>query len=72
MWTAHLCTAAFADMARDLAAELGMPQLPIVVVDHPVAGASDERIHSLAAQAWEQLEVHLAPFGLLNAAGDVP
>jgi len=67
VWTAHLCTVAFADMARDLAAEFGMPQLPIVVVDHPVAGASPERIGQLAGTAWEQLAAFLGSFGLLGA-----
>ena len=48
----------FVVTARELAAAQGLPGYPLVVIDHPIAGDSDEELHAKAERA-------LAPIVLL-------
>jgi hypothetical protein len=41
----------FVVTARELAAAQGLPDYPFVVVDHPIAGDSDEELHAKAERA---------------------
>jgi hypothetical protein len=41
----------FVVTARELAAAQGLPGYPLVVIDHPSAGDSDEELHAKAERA---------------------
>lgn len=41
----------FVVTARELAAAQGLPEYPLVVIDHPIAGDSDEELHAKAERA---------------------
>ena len=48
-------TTAFATLAHHEAHTLGMEDLPLLVVDHPLGGEPPERIETRAARATSQL-----------------
>jgi hypothetical protein len=49
--TVTLCTDAFLGLAKEEARTLGMPDLPLVIVPHPLGGESLERIQARAQNA---------------------
>ena len=59
-------TTAFLTLARHEAHTLGMEDLPLLVVDHPLGGEPRERIETRAARAASQL---LTRLGATPAAG---
>ena len=59
-------TTAFLTLARHEAHTLGMEDLPLLVVDHPLGGEPPERIEARAARATSQL---LTRLGAAPAAG---
>jgi hypothetical protein len=59
-------TTAFEALAHHEAHTLGMEELPLLVVDHPLGGEPAERIEIRAARAASQLLAHL---GALPRAG---
>jgi hypothetical protein len=59
-------TTAFVSLARHEAHTLGMEDLPLLVVDHPLGGEPAERIETRAGRAVSQL---LARLGIRPAAG---
>jgi hypothetical protein len=59
-------TTAFEPLAHHEAHTLGMEDLPLLVVDHPLGGEPAERIETRAARAASQL---LARLGAPTAAG---
>lgn len=46
-----ICTDAFAGLARDEAKNLGMPDLPLVIIKHPIGGESPDVIRRRADDA---------------------
>ena len=52
-------TTAFETLARHEAHTLGMEDLPILVVEHPLGGEPRERIEARAARATRQLLTRL-------------
>ncbi len=53
--TATICTDIFASLAREEAETLGIPELPIVIIPHPLGGESPDGVYSRSVQAVEQL-----------------
>ena len=54
MPTVTLCTDAFIGLARDESKNLGMPNLPLVAIKHPLGGESGKRVHQHSKEALEQ------------------
>jgi hypothetical protein len=52
---AVVTTSAFETLAHHEAHTLGMEELPLLVVDHPLGGESPERVAERAARAVAQL-----------------
>jgi hypothetical protein len=52
-------TTAFERLARHEAHTLGMEDLPILVIDHPLGGEPPERVAEKAARAVAQLATRL-------------
>lgn len=50
-----LCTEAFAGLAREESRNLGMPELPIVVIQHPLGGLKPEEVQQRSHEALEQV-----------------
>ena len=46
-----ICTDAFVGLARDESKNLGMPDLPLVIIEHPIGGESPDVIHRRADDA---------------------
>lgn len=55
MATAVLCSERFVPLAKAEAAALGLPGLPIIVVDHPIGGQEPDVVARRAQQALPQL-----------------
>ncbi|MBI3966340.1 MAG: hypothetical protein HY329_11970 [Chloroflexi bacterium] len=53
--TAVLCSTPFVAMAKAEAAALGLPDLPIIVVDHPLGGQPPDVVEVRADQAISRL-----------------
>jgi hypothetical protein len=51
--TVTLCTDAFLGLAREEARTLGMPELPLVIIPHPLGGEPAERVQARAAGALD-------------------
>lgn len=51
--TVTLCTDAFLGLAKDEARALGMPELPIVTIPHPLGGEPPERVRARGEGAVE-------------------
>ena len=51
MPTVTICTDAFLGLARAEAASLGMPNLPLAIIKHPIGGESPAVIAERAADA---------------------
>jgi hypothetical protein len=49
--TATICTDAFLGLARDEARSLGMPNLPLAIIRHPIGGEAPAVIHQRAEDA---------------------
>ena len=54
-----LCTEAFIGLAREESRNLGMPELPIAIIPHPLGGLKPEEVKLRAQQALEQVVVGL-------------
>jgi hypothetical protein len=50
------CSTAFEQLAKIQSGALGLPDLPRIVVPHPVGGTSTEAAVEKARDAWPQLE----------------
>jgi hypothetical protein len=50
-----ICTDAFVGLAREEAKNLGMPDLPLVIIKHPIGGESLTVIHERAGDALPQV-----------------
>lgn len=53
--TVTLCTDAFAGLAREEARALGMPDLALALVGHPLGGVPREAVADKAREALEQV-----------------
>jgi hypothetical protein len=53
--TVTICTEAFEALARDEARSLGMPDLALAIIAHPIGGEPPEAIRQRAAQALSQV-----------------
>lgn len=58
--TAVLCTEPFLKLAQAQAKTFGVPDLPIIMIPHPLGGISVEQVEGRAHVAWPQLEKLLA------------
>jgi hypothetical protein len=58
--TAVLCSEPFLKLARTQAQVFGVPDLPIIVIPHPLGGISIEQVEGRAHVAWPALEKLLA------------
>lgn len=54
--TAVLCTEPFLKLAQSQAKTFGVPDLPIILIPHPLGGISVEQVEGRAHVAWPQLE----------------
>ena len=50
-----ICTEPFAALARATASGLGLPQLPLVLITHPLAGAREADVAEKATEAYTQV-----------------
>lgn len=50
-----ICTDAFVGLAREEAKNLGMPDLPLVIIKHPIGGEPLSVIHQRAEDALVQV-----------------
>jgi len=50
-----ICSTTFVPLARAQRVAAGVPDLPLVVIDHPLGGIDAEAVHLRAAQALPQL-----------------
>jgi hypothetical protein len=62
--TAVICTEPFLKLAQAQAKTFGVPDLPIIMIPHPLGGISVEQVEGRAHAAWPQLEKLLS--GLLK------
>ena len=53
--TVTICTDAFVGLAREESKNLGMPDLPLVIIRHPIGGESLTAIHQRAEDALAQV-----------------
>src|SRR5262245_19253041 len=53
--TVTICTEAFIGLAREESKNLGMPDLPLAIIGHPIGGESLAVIHQRAEDALEQV-----------------
>ncbi len=53
--TVTICTDAFAALAREESRNLGMPDLPIVIVRHPLGGEPPDKVRQRSRDALEQV-----------------
>ncbi len=53
--TVTVCTDAFINLAREESSNLGLPELPIVIIKHPLGGESAETVRQRAEDALEQV-----------------
>ena len=58
--TAVVCTEPFLKLAQAQAKTFGVPDLPIIMIPHPLGGISVEQVEGRAHAAWPQLEKLLA------------
>jgi hypothetical protein len=54
--TAVVCTEPFLKLAQAQAKTFGVPDLPIIMIPHPLGGISVEQVEGRAEVAWPQLE----------------
>jgi hypothetical protein len=54
--TAVVCTEPFLKLAQAQAKTFGVPDLPIIMIPHPLGGISIEQVEGRAEAAWPQLE----------------
>lgn len=55
MPTVTVCTDAFAGLAREESKNLGMPDLPIVIVKHPLGGEPADLIKQRSRDVLDQV-----------------
>ena len=55
-----ICTQPFAALARANASGLVLPQLPLVLITHPLAGAREADVAEKASEAYTQVQAILA------------
>ena len=53
--TVTVCTDAFTTLAREESRNLGLPDLPLAIIKHPLGGESEAAVKQLAAGAVEQV-----------------
>jgi hypothetical protein len=53
--TVTVCTDAFTGLAREESRNLGLPDLPLAIIKHPLGGESEEVVKQRAADALEQV-----------------
>ena len=51
--TVTICTDAFVGLAREESRNLGMPDLPIAIVEHPIGGLKPDQVTQRAQAALE-------------------
>ena len=56
---AVVCSEPFAGLGRHQAKILGTPDLPLIVITHPLGGISADEVEQRAAQALPQLLKHV-------------
>jgi len=54
--TAVICTEPFLKLAKAQAKTFGVPDLPIIMIPHPLGGIGLEQVAGRAEAAWPQLE----------------
>ena len=64
-----ICTEAFIGLAREESKNLGMPDLPLAIIKHPIGGESLAVIHQRAEDALEQVIRGLTGVASRRAAG---
>ena len=53
--TVTVCTDAFIGLAREESRNLGLPDLPLAIIKHPLGGEPAEVVRQRAADALEQV-----------------
>jgi hypothetical protein len=54
-----VCTDAFIGLAREESRNLGMPELPIAIIRHPLGGLKAEQVAQRSREALEQVALGL-------------
>ena len=54
-----ICTEAFIGLAREESRNLGMPDLPIAVIQHPLGGLKSDQVAQRSQEALEQVVLGL-------------
>ena len=54
-----ICTEAFIGLAREESRNLGMPELPIAIISHPLGGLKAEQVDERSREALDQVLVGL-------------
>jgi hypothetical protein len=54
-----ICTEAFIGLAREESRNLGMPELPIAIIRHPLGGLKGEQVAQRSREALEQVVLGL-------------
>ncbi len=57
--TVTLCTDAFISLAREESRNLGMPDLPLAIIKHPLGGEGEERVRRKALEVARQVALAL-------------
>ena len=60
--TAVICSEAFLNLARTQSRVFGVPDLPLIVIPHPLGGIAMNEVKARAEQALPQLVDHLSRF----------
>ena len=58
--TLTICTDSFKPLAERVSSGLGVRDLPLVIIPHPLVGLTDEAFASRVATAWQQVSPWLA------------
>ncbi|MCZ6645245.1 MAG: hypothetical protein O7B79_03305 [SAR324 cluster bacterium] len=53
--TVTICSDAFINLGREESRNLGMPDLPLAIIKHPLGGEPEEVVRQRAADALEQV-----------------
>jgi hypothetical protein len=53
--TAVVCSEAFLKLASNQAKRFGVPELPLIVIPHPLGGIGIAEVEARADRAWPQL-----------------
>ena len=57
--TVTICTDAFVGLAREESRNLGMPDLPLAIIRHPLGGEREDQVRRLSREVTRQIALAL-------------